>query len=55
MDAFVGGKVLGSQLGLRWLGKDCIAIVVVDNEEVGVASARWGKEISLVERRFACS
>ncbi len=46
VNSFVGGKVFGAGLGLHWLRKDGVAIIVVDDEEIGVAGAGRCEEAS---------
>ncbi len=46
VNAFVGGKVFGAGLGLHRLRKDGVAVVVVDDEEIGVAGAGRCEETS---------
>ena len=39
MDGFVGIEMVGGRAGFHRFGKNHIAVVVVDNEEVGIAVA----------------
>ncbi len=52
MYAFVGGKVLGARLGFHRLSDDRVAIVVVDDEEVGSAGAGGGNEATSGVRKY---
>lgn len=44
MHTFVGSKNFGTGFGLHWLGVNVIAVVVVGNEELVVASAGGNDE-----------
>ena len=41
MDAFVGGEMVWAGFRFHWFGKDHIAVVVIDDENVSVAGAGW--------------
>lgn len=44
MDALVGSKVFSARPSFHWLGKNGVAIVIIDDEEIRGAGAGWSNE-----------
>jgi hypothetical protein len=55
MEGLKSGKDGGARAVLDWFGENAVAVIIIDNDQIIVASAGWGRESAgLIAEDFSC-